>query len=182
MRKRGKLSETPNREDFPLARGVHFRMLFQGWKIMRKRARESSCLPPVHWNSWAAGELLCIVLLLAVQAGAQAHGTPSLPTLPSGAPVGSREDYGIPSNDPLEEARRLRALNYAREKGMVSDAKKLLKLTTELNAEIAVANSGVLTPAQLQKLAKIEKLAHSVSEKMRAAAAFMPGNQSPPSP
>ena len=45
---------------------------------------------------------------------------------------------------PVEEARRLRALNYARQKGMVSDAKKLLKLTTELNAEIAVAELQVM--------------------------------------
>ena len=88
--------------------------------------------------------------------------------LPSGSPVGSRDDYDIPSRDPVEEARRMQALNFARQKALVSDANKLLKLTTELNEEIAHSNADTLTSAQIRKLAQIEKLAHSVSEKMSA--------------
>jgi hypothetical protein len=149
---------------------------------MRKKAFESSPLLPIHWDSWAVYQVLCIVLLLVAQAGAQSHGSPSLPTLPSGAPVGSRDDYDIPSRDPAEEARRLQALNAARQKGIVSDANKLLKLTTELNEEIARTNSGTLTPAQIRKLAQIEKLAHSVSEKMSATMLPSTGLQSPLDP
>jgi hypothetical protein len=150
---------------------------------MHKRVFESPYPSPVHWNSRAACQALCIALLLAAQGGAQSRSSsPSLPTLPSGAPVGTREDYDIPSRDPLEEARRLRALNEARQKGIVSDTNKLLKLTTELNAEIARENRGALTQAQLRKLAQIEKLAHSISEKMSATVWVTTGLQSPFSP
>jgi hypothetical protein len=135
---------------------------------MRKQVVESSHSSPIHWDSGAACQAICFALLLVAQAGAQSHGTPSLPTLPSGAPVGSREDYDIPSRDPIEEARRLQSLNIARQKAMVSDATKLLKLTAELNEEIAHLNTDTLTAAQIRKLAQIEKLAHNVSEKMKA--------------
>jgi len=93
-----------------------------------------------------------------------------LPTLPSGAPVGSREDYDIPSHDAAEEARRREALNAVRHKEMVSDTNKLLTLIAKLNDEIAHSNSATVTPEQIRKLARIEKLAHSVSEKMSVAA------------
>lgn len=146
---------------------------------MRKKDFDSSHLLPIHWDSWAACQILCIALLLAARAGAQGHGSPSLPTLPSGAPVGSRDDYDIPNRDPVEEARRLQALNIARQKGMVSDANKLLKLTTELNEEISHSNSDTLTSAQIRKLGQIEKLAHSVSEKMSAIVLPNTGIQSP---
>jgi hypothetical protein len=146
---------------------------------MRKKVFESSPLLPIHWDSRAACQVLCIVLLIVARAGAQGHGSPSLPTLPSGAPVGSRDDYDIPSRDPVEEARRMQALNIARQKALVSDANKLLKLTTELNEEIAHSDSGTLTSAQIRKLAQTEKLAHSVSEKMSSTVLPTTGIQSP---
>jgi hypothetical protein len=70
------------------------------------------------------------------------------------------------NSDPLEEEKRLRALNTARQKSIVSDTNKLLKLAGELDAEIGHANGDSLTPEQLRKVAEIEKLAHSVKEKM----------------
>ncbi len=61
---------------------------------------------------------------------------------------------------------QLRELNQERQKQMVADANKLLKLARELNDEISAANRGTLTPDQLRKIAKIEKLARSVKERM----------------
>jgi hypothetical protein len=117
---------------------------------------------------------------LAASAGAQIRGTsPSLPTLPSGAPVNARQDYDIPKSDPAEEQHRLRALNAQRQKRVVSDANKLLKLTTEFNLEITQATSDSLTPAQLRKLAVIEKLARDLRENMSAAVQPSTGIQSP---
>jgi hypothetical protein len=142
------------------------RYWLQGWKRMHMGA---SALASLTKNSKAACQTLCLALLLFPRAGAQAHpGTPSLPTLPSGVPANSREDYDIPSNDPAEQARRLRALNIERQKRVVSDANKLLKLTTEFNAEIARANPESLTPAQLRKLAEIERVAKDLKENMTA--------------
>jgi len=68
--------------------------------------------------------------------------------------------------DPIMMERRIRALNDERQKDMVSDTDKLLKLAQELNDEIAAKNAGTLTFDQLHKIAEIEKLARSVKEKM----------------
>lgn len=61
---------------------------------------------------------------------------------------------------------RLRALNLERQKQLVADTNKLLKLVKELNEEIASENTGNLSGDQLRKVAEIEKLARSVKERM----------------
>ena len=76
----------------------------------------------------------------------------------------SSDDY-----DPVMMERRMRALNIERQKEMVSDTNKLLKLARELNAEVAGQKSDALTPDQLHKIAEIEKLARNVKERMTSA-------------
>ena len=68
--------------------------------------------------------------------------------------------------DPLMDQRRLRALNNERQKQIVSDTDKLLKLARELNEEVAKANTGTLTLDELHKIADIEKLARNVRQRM----------------
>ncbi|MGH9607543.1 MAG: hypothetical protein ACRD3N_17775 [Terracidiphilus sp.] len=68
--------------------------------------------------------------------------------------------------DSVFQERRMRAMNAERQKEMVSDTAKLLKLTAALNAEVNRDKSDSFTPEQLRQLAKIEKLARSVREKM----------------
>jgi hypothetical protein len=83
-----------------------------------------------------------------------------------------RVDVGPLSNDdydPLMMERRMRALNIERQKEMVSDTNKLLRLARELNAEVAARKSDALTPDQLHKIAEIEKLARNVKERMTSA-------------
>ncbi len=58
------------------------------------------------------------------------------------------------------------ALNKERQKEMISDTDKLLKLVKELNDEVAAKNEAALTYDQLRKIARIEKLAHGVKDKM----------------
>ena len=62
--------------------------------------------------------------------------------------------------------RRIRALNNERQKQIVADTDKLLKLARELNDEVAKANTGTLTMDELRKIADIEKLARNVRQKM----------------
>jgi hypothetical protein len=76
--------------------------------------------------------------------------------------------------DTVFAEKRLRALNIERQRQMVADADKLLKLAKELNDEVAASNAGTLTPEQLHKIAEIEKLAHSVKERMTAGSAPPP--------
>jgi hypothetical protein len=68
--------------------------------------------------------------------------------------------------DPIRGEKRLRMLNAERQKAMISDTNKLLRLATELNAEVNSGNFGSLTSAQLKKVAEIEKLARRVKEEM----------------
>ena len=88
--------------------------------------------------------------------------------------IGSRSDQHISSMDAPPgvdgtvnmQTRRIRELNIERQKALVSDTDDLLKLTKQLNAEVARDRSSSLTPEQVRMLAKIEKLAKSVREKM----------------
>ena len=65
--------------------------------------------------------------------------------------------------------RRLHALNVERQKQLVADTNKLVKLAQELHDEVAVANTGAWTPEQLHKIGEMEKLARSVKERMTTA-------------
>jgi hypothetical protein len=111
---------------------------------------------------------LCFALLPAVRSGAQ-NVPGSIPHGSLGQPNGERVGAGLEddsSSNPMDEEKILRALNTDRQKSMVSDTNKLLKLVNELNAEIGQTNPDSLTPSQLQKVAEIEKLAHNVRDKM----------------
>ncbi len=69
-------------------------------------------------------------------------------------------------NDPLSLEKRLKALNAERQKAMIADTNKLVKLVAELSAETNEKHPGELEPDQLRQIAEIEKLAHSIKEKM----------------
>jgi hypothetical protein len=73
-----------------------------------------------------------------------------------------------PAIDPALEQRQLLELNAKLHKEIVSDTDKLLKMVTDLNAEIGSADPASLTPEQLRKVAAIEKLAHSLKDKMKS--------------
>jgi hypothetical protein len=102
--------------------------------------------------------------------GASSHAQqPSVLTSPSvgGYPQGGSPFAGGDDEvDSLQAERRLNALNAERQKALAADTERLLKLATDLNQQIAKSNSGALTPDQLRMLAEIEKLAHSVRDKM----------------
>jgi len=106
------------------------------------------------------------VTLLALPLGAQ-NGPPTKPPLeqlPAQQGIGILDHPGY--EDEARHERQLQALNADRQKALVADTVKLLKLTNELNSEVSSGNSDKLTAGQLRKLEQIEKLAHSVKEKM----------------
>jgi hypothetical protein len=130
----------------------------------------------------AGGIALALALLAACTAHAQ--GGPPVIHPPLAQPVNPNasglDDRSEP--DPEDAARRIRALNNMRQKALVSDTNKLVKLASEFEADIHKANSDSLTPEQLHKLATIEKLARSIKEKMSIPVAELPSYQpgSPP--
>ncbi len=82
---------------------------------------------------------------------------------------------------PQLSAKQLHQLNELRQKQLVADTDRLLQLARELNHELDGAGTD-LSPEQMNKVSRIEKLAHSVKEKMRDAVAPGPALESPLSP
>ena len=128
---------------------------------------------------WALG----LFALPGLRAAAQ--GYPGVPVrVYTGQPNGQSVDAQQASADgqALATEQRLRALNAERQKALVSDTGKLLKLAQELNAELAAGNADQLTAAQLRTMAEIEKLAHSVKAKMSTSVRGLEPNLMPLTP
>lgn len=134
----------------------------------------------MRWTAGAAQAVIWFALLLAWPDGAlsgQSGQHPSLPQ-PIGQPVGGGLQ-DIPNGDLADDERLLRTLNADRQKSLVSDANKLLRLVNELNVEIARSNPDLLNSTQLRKVAEIEKLAHNVKDKMSTSVQRAPPFQQP---
>jgi hypothetical protein len=109
---------------------------------------------------------VCFVLLPPSPGVAQ-NGPSAGPPLPSQVSPSQQSPFGETSDpDPEYSQKRLRAMNADRQKSLVADSERLLKLARQLDAEIAANTSNDLTPEELGKVAAIEKLAHSVRQKM----------------
>jgi hypothetical protein len=118
--------------------------------------------------------VLCLALLLSLSSPlilaqtSEQSGTGQLSNNPLRLErKDARPTADEPTIDPALEQRRLLELNAKLHKAIVSDTHKLLEMVTELNAEIGGADPASLTPDQLRKVAAIEKLAHSLRDKMR---------------
>ena len=128
----------------------------------------AACKPaPIVAALPAAAILLCALCLGGMHAAAQGH--PTTPTRVYDGQPGVGADVPGPA-DPsdaqsIEYEKRLRRLNADRQKSLVADTARLLRLAQKLNDEFA-ASPGYSTPAQLREFAEIEKLAHSVKSKM----------------
>jgi hypothetical protein len=159
---------------------------------MKQRTLDNAIVRPpgkrgfhaARWKGLLAALPVCIAVLLALlpafNCRAQTSSTQArIAVLPQsmGQRVG---DFGDPSGTPSPENERLlRALNADRQKSLVSDTNKLLRLVNELNAEIARANTDHLTPDQLRRVSEIEKLAHNVKEKMSTSVRGTPAFRVP---
>jgi hypothetical protein len=110
------------------------------------------------------GVFAVLALLIAPQSLSPTGQAPRLNQINprSDSPFG---EYG----DPADAQRRLKALNEERQKSLVADTAKLLKLARELDEEVARTDPADLTPDQLRKISDMEKLARSVKQKMSLA-------------
>jgi hypothetical protein len=78
----------------------------------------------------------------------------------------------VPSTDVDEGRDRItrdmaKKANQERQAALKNDAEKLLKLAVELKAYVDKSNENVLSLDVLKKAEEIEKLAHSVKDKMK---------------
>jgi hypothetical protein len=116
--------------------------------------------------------LALMLLAMTVALPVSPAGRQSLPSQQTQRTRGvfdSTDDF-----DPLMAERRAKALNVARQKSLVADTDKLLALARELNTEVSASDADTLTPIQQRKIAEIEKLAHSVKDKMSDATSGAP--------
>ena len=98
----------------------------------------------------------------AVQARAQVQN-PKLPPLP----MPGQTEQEDPGKAKLERELAKKA-NQERQAALKRDTDKLLKLATELKDYVDKTNEAVLSLEVVKKAEEIEKLAHSVKEKMKA--------------
>jgi len=114
---------------------------------------------PKGWVARAARLVVCLVLLASMRAGTQnAPGQPHGTGMPQTGPRLTDPMGDAPTTDGLEEEKVLRALNAARQKSMVADTDRLVRLVHELNADIERTNPDSLTPAQLRKWLRLKSL------------------------
>lgn len=142
---------------------------------------------PAHAYLWAGVRLAVLLALVCGSMGrSQSAGGNGGMGQGNGStrPFSPRQDMDTmmaPGDDnPAMIERRLRALNTQRQKQMVADTDKLLKVARELNEEVAARNGGALTPEELHKIAEIEKLAHNVKERMTNGVGQPAGMLAPP--
>jgi hypothetical protein len=119
--------------------------------------------------------LRATVVGMALMAGfatwGEAQISPSFPTQrqPPPGPLG-RPGQDLPpmgTTDPAMEQRQARSRNNDRQQRLVADTDKLLTLATELRNDVAKTNKDVLSVDVIKKAEEIEKLAHSVKERMK---------------
>ena len=109
---------------------------------------------------------LALIVTAVVSVSPQTQLQPGIPNQ-----VGQRSQSPFNNTNPFDDEsvfahRQLNALNAERQKALVSDTAKLLKLAQELNSEVAANSSNSLTADQIRKIANIEKLARNVKQKM----------------
>lgn len=78
------------------------------------------------------------------------------------------EPEGPPLNPQMQQD-QARMRNNERQKQLVADTDKLLALATQLKADVDKSNRDTLSIDVIKKAEEIEKLAHSVREKMKGS-------------
>jgi hypothetical protein len=124
--------------------------------------------------------LVVAVLLLAASLPAalgQGSTSPSMQPPVSAAPTDPPQRPRLPGHgqpppdDPMRESLERQAAkkwNKERHDALKRDSDKLFQLSTELKQQVDKANENILSLDVVKKAEEIEKLAHSVREKMKA--------------
>ena len=110
------------------------------------------------------------VVFLAGVFGTCSNGQLAQP-FPAQQPVPGRPGAEVPSlgpsMSPEMQAQQARSRNSERQKKLMEDTNKLLELATQLKQDVDKTNKDVLSVDVIKKADEIEKLAHSVKERMK---------------
>jgi len=142
-------------------------------------------------NSAGRGRGLCLALVLVVLLASVAISHAQTQQTLSGlgmsqssgrigqTPLGQVDSAPPDAVDVVMQEKRLKALNAERQKSMVAETNRLVKLAAELNAEVNGPHPRELSADQLRKVAEIEKLARNIREKMCTSVKAAPAIPSP---
>jgi hypothetical protein len=108
--------------------------------------------------------LVFVILAPAVSDGVQQTQYPHLPPELNRIPDSNQADN---INNQKTNKESFEAANAERKKQISAESAKLLKLATELKAEVDKTDKDTLSVGVIRKADEIEKLAHSVKEKMQ---------------
>jgi hypothetical protein len=89
------------------------------------------------------------------------------PQQPPGTPPGRVSPLDLGDPNPRLEEQQQKARSTERQKKLVADTEKLLALATELKTDVDKTNKDILSMDVIKKADEIEKLAHSVKERMK---------------
>lgn len=112
------------------------------------------------------------LLMLASAAGTPSvHGAQAIPPTNSPLPdssgkLGREQRDREPDLERMQE-QAAKARNTDRQKRLVADTEKLLSLATELKQDVDKTDKNTLSVDVIKKADEIEKLAHSVKERMK---------------
>ena len=105
-----------------------------------------------------------LALLVARPLAFPQNPNPPFPTpLPPGTPAPPTADEG----QAKMEREMAKKVNHDRQVALKRDTDKLLKLATELKQDVDKSSENTLSVDVVKKAEEIEKLAHSVKEKMK---------------
>ena len=107
-------------------------------------------------------------LLLVVLEAPEARAQLVNPDTPEASQSGSQRQKDTDSPWMIQQKREMaKRQNEARQKDIQKDTDKLLELATELKQYVDKTNENILSMDVIKKADEIEKLAHSVREKMK---------------
>src|SRR5215467_8731864 len=93
-----------------------------------------------------------------------------LSAVPSAQPQRHRHPEIPPERpDVRQQEEQAKRLNLARQEALRQDTAKLLQLSTELKQYVDKSNENMMSLDVIKKAEQIEKLAHSVKEKMKGS-------------
>jgi hypothetical protein len=130
-----------------------------------ERINTARSVRPRRWKM--AGLLACVVLIAVTPAvcdGRQQNTYPHLPPELNRIPDSNQANQ---INDQQSKKDSFEAANAERKKQISSETAKLLKLATELKTEVDKTDKDTLSIGVIRKADEIEKLAHSVKERMK---------------
>ena len=127
-----------------------------------------------HGCGWAVLMLASLATVAAAQSGNSQNNSNSTSVQSAGPGRAWTVSPQIVIPDPQAERQNFAAANAERKKQISEDSERLLKMATDLKAEVDKTNQDTLSVSVIRKADDIEKLAHSVKEKMKLSVGSAP--------